>query len=484
MHYNPRMEARLKPGFLAKVLIPAVALILFGVLLSVLPSISNHWQPSEKAVLAYPPPEDFEKSSGENEGSTLEQAGLEALSAGDPGAARTNLEEASQYGDLSPAGWMALGDANRSLGDLDNALAAWTNLPPSEDLYKRLTEVHYQLDNIESLLVMMRSLLAQFPGEASLYFHTGLIYAAQRPDSSIAYLEQAVSIEPRYKEDVARIIRTIRTTRLLDEPAYTLVSSGRELAYINHWILAYEAFRQAISLREDYAEAWAFYGEAIQQADNLIQEYKTDRDENHRALTALQKAVELDPESIAAQIFLSTYWQRQGAYEQAAEILESAALQEPENPVLWAEIGSCWAKAGDLLKAQTYLQKALDHAQDDPFYWALVAEYSIEHQVQLRELGLPAARQAVMLAPHSAEYLTLLGKTLYFLGDHSNADKFLKEALDKELEYAPAYLYLGMNSLAQGSSIQARDYFNQASSHGAGTSTAEQANRLLERHFP
>jgi tetratricopeptide (TPR) repeat protein len=481
------MEGRFKPGNITKVLIPAAVLLLLGALFLSQISINDPWKNTvyeETSVDSDLLEDNSENINARLKSSQLEQLGLEALTSGDPAAAVMNLEEAYLLSGLSPEGWMTLGDAYSQLGHIDNALGAWENLPPSPELYSRLTEAYFVMDDFDGLLTFMSDLLNQSPGDANLYFHLGLLYAAHKPDSSLAFLEQAASIEPEFNEVTTRIIRTIRSARLLDEPAYTLVSTGRELANLNQWILAHEAFRRAISLREDYAEAWAFYGEAIQQVNNQINDIKTGIDEPDVSLTALEKAVQLDPESLSAHIFLSIYWQRQGEFEQAAAILESAALLEPENPVVWAELGRCWAKAGDLSKAQENLEKAVDLSPEDPFYWALIADYSINYQVQIKELGLPAARKAVLLAPDSAEYLTLLGQAFYFLGDHSNAEKFMNEALDKEPEYAPAYLHLGMNALAKGDSNQAREHFTLAGSLGEGSLTAEQARRLLERHFP
>jgi tetratricopeptide (TPR) repeat protein len=487
MHYNPHMNTRLKPGILSKVLIPVAGLILFGALLSTLTSsdlldpLRKPKQADSRSNPSLALPEPVEK---QQESSLLEKEGLEALASGDPGAAISLLIEAYQLSILSDEGWLGLGDAYQELGEIDQALAAWRNLPPSQDLYIRLTGAYHTLEDFEGLLSDLRKLLTHYPQEASLYFQTGLVYAAIRPDSAFAFLEQALSLDAKYQEPSRKLMRTIRSARLQDEPAYTYVASGRELASLDHWILALEAFRQALLIREDYAEAWAFYGEALQQAGRQ-EGIKRDMDSDRSlSLAALQKAVQLDPQTLSAQFLLSLYWQRQGKYEEAIAVLENAAVLEPANPMVWAELGSCWAQAGDLIIAQAYYQKALDLAPQDPFFWRLLADFSLTYHVQIRELGLPAARQAVLLEPNAPDNLTLLGQTLYFLGDHANAEKFLSEALDKDPTFSPAYLHLGLNYLMQGESEQAKAYLQKAVEYGPKGPTSEQARRILERHFP
>jgi tetratricopeptide (TPR) repeat protein len=478
------MDARLKAGFLVKILIPLTAVFLLGALFNAHTSFAS----LRNALFSNEPAFTTETSSTllmsietpTSDGQELERSGSAALSAGNPTEAVTLLVEASGLIHLSDAGWLALGDAYLEMGDTVKALSAWKNLPPSPALYPRLAEAYHQLEDFEGLLSTLRELLALHPGDASLYYYSGLVYAALRPDSSQAFLEQAASLDPQYKENSGKLIRTIRSARLQDEPAYTLVASGRALASMNQWILALEAFRRALSIRDDYAEAWAYYGEALQQV-NIPKPSGIDQDP---AMAALQKAVDLDPGSLAAHIFLSIYWQRQGHYVEAIAILETAAGLEPDNPVIYTEIGNSWAKAGDLIKSQTYYQQAVDMAPEDPFYWRLLAEFSLNNQVQIREIGLPAARKAVILEPKAPENLNLFGQALYFLGDHTNAAKYMKKALEIDPGYAPAYLNLGMNYLAQGETGQARDFLNQAVVFGGESPTAEHARRLLERHFP
>jgi Flp pilus assembly protein TadD len=102
----------------------------------------------------------------------------------------------------------------------------------------------------------------------------------------------------------------------------------------------------------------------------------------------------------------------------------------------------------------------------------------------LRQVGLPAARQAVLLAPDDPACLDTLGQVFFLLGDAASAERFFDRALQADAGFAPAHLHLGLVYLQQGDSKEAVDQFTLASRLAPGSPTAEQAQRLLENPLP
>jgi tetratricopeptide (TPR) repeat protein len=263
----------------------------------------------------------------------------------------------------------------------------------------------------------------------------------------------------------------------VEEPAYTALAVGRALAAIGEWELAAEAFRRATMARPDWAEAWAFLGEAQQRLDPGVH---TD----NLALQYLEKALSLQPASIAANVFMALYWQRHSHQDTALEYMHKAAAAEPDNPVLQAEIGHFLAELGDLPAALQFYERATELAPNDPAFWLILSEFSIRHGIQIRQIALPAARQALILAPADPASHDLMGHTLLLLGDYNNAERFLWQAIRLEPDYALAHLHLGLLSLLQGRSSDAIRQLTLATTLAPETPTAEQARRLLRRYFP
>ncbi|MBE0699161.1 MAG: tetratricopeptide repeat protein, partial [Anaerolineaceae bacterium] len=62
--------------------------------------------------------------------------------------------------------------------------------------------------------------------------------------------------------------------------------------------------------------------------------------------------------------------------------------------------GNTWAEKGDLLVALEHFQKATTLDPQNSLYWQYLARFTVDYSVNVRFIGLPAARQAVVLAPN------------------------------------------------------------------------------------
>jgi len=114
-----------------------------------------------------------------------------------------------------------------------------------------------------------------------------------------------------------------------------------------------------------------------------------------------------------------------------------------------------------------------------------LANFYIKFETKLREEGLAAARQAVILNPSDPASLDVLAQIYLLMDSPFIAHRFLDRALDSDPQYAPAHIHLGLIYILEGNSQQAYHQFNVALSLAEhGSPTAEQAGRLLETYFP
>lgn len=411
-----------------------------------------------------------------------ELAGRFAILGGDFTSGAHLLMELARERDLTPASQVALGDAAMRQSGPQAAIEAWTAALQAgadpRDVFPRLAQAQRQLGNYEEAIQSLEHLSALQPGNAQLMHQIGLLYASRDPEQAIAYLTRALETDPELETSLQPLRRTLRTARLSGNQAYSLLIAGRELASMELWDLAEEAFRQATVMQPDYAEAWAFLAESRQHRTS--NEYP-----NESILENLETALRLDPDSVAVNSLTGLYWQRQDKYDLALVYLHTAAGADPDNPTLQIEIGNTLTQLGEITSAQKYYQRAVDIAPDDPIYWRALAAFSVNYELEVREIGLPAARQAVVLSPEDPASLDVMGRVFTLLDDPLSARRFLLRALLNDPGYAPARLHLGLLYLIEGDTPAAQEQIALAHSLAPpGTPTSVQASRLLQRYFP
>lgn len=410
-----------------------------------------------------------------------EPAGRAALQNQDALTSIRFLEQAAALGQLSPQGWVLLGDAYQLQGDAAAAMRAWDTLRQSQnppvELFDRLLQAHLAGGDFAAAAHDLQALTALNPADPALRFQLGLLLAAQQPEAALAHLAQAAELDPSLAPRAQALIDSIRTASLADDPAYTLVGSGRELALQGEWALAGEAFRQATLARPDFAEAWAFWGEALAHLppENSLAS---------QALPALEKALSLDSTSLTANSLLALYWQRQGRYDLAQSYLQAAASLQPGNPALQADLGANLALQGNLEAALQAYQKAVELAPTDPAYLRHLASFSIRYEYRLRQVALPAARQALLMEPRDPVAQDLMGQALILLGDSASAERFLLRALELQADYLPARLHLGLVYMLRDEPERARQEWQAVIAASRDSAIANQAQRLMQNYFP
>jgi tetratricopeptide (TPR) repeat protein len=201
-------------------------------------------------------------------------------------------------------------------------------------------------------------------------------------------------------------------------------------------------------------------------------------------LPELQYALQLDANSILANTFTALYWERQEDYSQAQIYLERAISFSPNDPFIYSELGNIQAKAGDLPAAQATYATAIQLSPQDPLFYRLLAEFALENQIQIRELALPAARQAITLNPNDASSLDVMAQVMFVLKDFRSAERFSLSALQADHAYAPAYLHLGMTYLYLREPDLARQWLNLAETINPDSWVASQAERMSDYYFP
>lgn len=405
-----------------------------------------------------------------------------AFQAGETQLTIQYLERPGTLSRLATADLILLGEAYQKSGNPTMAEAIWKHISEqgnSIPALQSLADLYLQRKDYASAASYMQKLLSLNPSDVRLTYQIGLLYALTDPIKALPFLAQVAQMGSSDSSPAEDLHDKIKTASLFEEPAYTSLIVGRQLADWGDWGFALVAFQRAVSLRSDYADGWAFIGEARQQIS--LQETGSALKDGR---LELELALQLDKNSVLANTLMGLYWERQVDYTQAAKYMRQAIVNSPQDPYLYSELGNILSKAGDLPAAQSAYEAAIKLTPQDPLFYRQLAQFAMDNHIQIHELALPAARQAILLAPHDERSLDLMAQVMLVLLDYHSAERYSINALQSDPQYAPAQLHLGMAYLYQGKANLARKWLTLAETLDPDSWVAAQATRLLDYYFP
>jgi len=423
-----------------------------------------------------------------------EMAGDYALQADDAAAAIRYLERGASAagqggpfpGGLSHQGWLALGDAYRQAEDRPAALRAWqvgnAVYGPDGDYLERLVQVRLDLGDFSGAVTDLQNLAALQPQNSRLRYQQGLILATYEPAQALGPLDQAAALDPAYAVAAAGLRRALISARDADAPAYTLLLVGRALADLGEWGMAFQAFDRAARLRADYAETWAYLGEARQHPGEGSLLPLPAPANPELARQNLETALALDSHSLSGLAFLSLYWSRQTRHDLALQIIDQALALDPQNPALLVQKANTQAAAGQFADADATFRQAIDLSPHAPTYSQYRIEFMLHYNYQIEQQALPVARRLVVDFPQDPAVLDLMAQVFIQLNDLLSARRFLEQALQINPDFAAAHLHLGQVALLQGDRRAARQSLEHAQALAPFGPVNALAQRLLDHY--
>ncbi len=403
-------------------------------------------------------------------GDVWELIGELASQSQDWAGAATAYRQADQNGALTTSGREALGEAYWQQDDQANAIAAWQPLMRSgeagPELFRKVVDDQRSRGDFDGAIQTLSFWKDAEPHNVQVIYDLGTLLLLDQPAKGLDLLKQAAGLDT----DFTQAVYTLRQAFQVEPPSS--LNQGQAVGRLGEWDLAAVFYRRAVTEDPNSAEAWAYLGEALDQAG----ESGTD---------AFQQALTLDPTSIPARAGAALHWRRQGNLDLALTYLKALAQEQPKQGVWQMEVGNTLAADGKLNDAMDYYQRALELEPRNAYYWSIVAGFCADNSYNLRATGLPAARQALLLAPNNPEYLDLMGALLMQLEDFTSAERFLQHALQMDAQLASAHLHLGQLYLSEGSPEPAYHSLMMAETlAGEKSNVGALAKRLLVHYFP
>ena len=136
---------------------------------------------------------------------------------------------------------------------------------------------------------------------------------------------------------------------------------------------------------------------------------------------------------------------------------------------------------GNVDDAEGYVVQATTDHPNEAEAWIALASFYIENDYRVQESGIPAARQAVLLAPDNDRALDILGLGWFKAGDFSTAERFFLRALAQNPNSADAHLHLGMCYINEGRDAEARSELQTALRLDPSGPDGKQAGAMLAK---
>lgn len=371
---------------------------------------------------------------------------------------------------ISPEGWVAWGDVNYLRDDPQRATEIWEQAlqqeNASEHLYSRLAEIYQSRGETSKAAETLQKYVSAHPEDGSAHYRLGLLLTLSDPSRALTELLSAAQLDPQLDPAVQTLRTTLNIAALTDAASARSVIIGRGLGLAGEWQLARTAFEEAVRSDEKNAEAWAWLGEANQQT-------------GVEGTQQLDQALQLNQGSPTVRGLRGLYYQRTGNFREALIEFQTASALEPENGMWYVSLGEAHAKLGDLIRALEAYQKATTLAPEDPGYWRLLAIFCAQNNVNVRDVGVPAAQKAVVLAGDDPASLDVLGWLLTLDARYEEAARMLNRALELDSQSGSAHLHLGILYLQTNDPASAFDHLVQARDLGN-----KEAELILKQYFP
>ena len=237
-----------------------------------------------------------------------------------------------------------------------------------------------------------------------------------------------------------------------DSPrSYLLVLAGEQLIEIEEYDLARPLLFEAISEENTYRDAWTLLGYSFLQSNKLTDAKQT-----------LTKSKELDPYNATTHFYLGLTQEALGEQQLAITALSQAeGFDYPNKKEIYIHKANNYFALEDYKNAAAEYEKANDISTlDMDLYTRTVWMYIEPLNNSLKALNL--AQKAVQNNPGNAMALNLLGWAQLANNNLNEAEKFLQQAISKDVTLDASYLNLGVLHASKENQEVANKYFEKA----------------------
>jgi len=194
---------------------------------------------------------------------------------------------------------------------------------------------------------------------------------------------------------------------------------------LGQWSEAVPAAQSAVKLAPESARFVYILGKALKGSGDA-----------EAAVTAYEKAVELDSGLIEAQAELGDAYFDAGRYEDAIKSYKGALKTKPENAGgFYNGLGNCYIKLGRMDQATRWFEKNAEAAPNDSVTWynlGAIYKQAGRQDESFKPKAAEAFKKSAELAPRDADCLYQAGESAFMAERYDDAKRFLESFLKLE----------------------------------------------------
>jgi len=167
----------------------------------------------------------------------------------------------------------------------------------------------------------------------------------------------------------------------------------------------------------------------------LIRRYKD-------AITAYQKAIELNPYNGSSYLNLGVLYRKEGKVKEAIDILNKGLISKESKAEILFNLGSIYKSIGDFNKALECLEKSIEVNSDFDFSYNAIGD--IYYKLGNLEKAFEFYKKAIQKNPYYLEAYNNIGTILLRIGKIDESIFFYNKALSLKPDYPYALYNLGV----------------------------------------
>ena len=165
-----------------------------------------------------------------------------------------------------------------------------------------------------------------------------------------------------------------------------------------------------------------------------------------------------------------------GDYSTSSTLYKNYLLKKPKDASTWLMLSSAYLRMGELYKAKEACRQAIKIEPNEGYYFkqlAIIYDYLGEP-----ENSIEAIENARKLGKNDSTTLTILGKNLVLLAQHTKAIQILLQAINKNKNNLLAHYFLAA-ALAEGNNkSEASEHVDFIINFNEKTPLTEKAKKL------
>jgi tetratricopeptide (TPR) repeat protein len=323
--------------------------------------------------------------------------------------------------------------------------------PGNRALQENLAQAYIRAGKFDEALAVYASLRERHPEDLGLRAEVAGVYLAQgayprAAEEFDAILSQdTVSVEVKlhigemYFEQVGKDSTLAPLTRTIFER----IAAKHPADWRAYWFLgavgtlmrddslAVRSFKKVTELASWNADAWVYLSSVFLGKNNFAE-----------VARVLETALKVLPDDFRVNFFLGVSYSRLGRNLDAIRVLEKARQLNPKDVDVIAQLALAYDSLKKFEESDALYEEAIridgaNHLVLNNYAYSLA-----ERNAQL-ERALTYARKAVETQPDNPSYLDTIGWIYFRLGQYTEAERYVKQAISKGEVSAVVYEHLG-----------------------------------------